>query len=285
MTVGQIKCSLCFFFCLFFSLCLSYKYKTCSRHFRVPPPYPTNTPNWGTLPYPEPTHRGHFCEDILASKVSADEGSRHRDKEVEDGDDQSLHWPHFGEEPGQETFRSASSTRPFYQLPPPSARLPSNSKPEQLRLKSWAMEWEGGPWMTHPSERLSQPDFPVPHLAFPGHWEFRHALDPWKKKKQRISERKKPREYSWSVWAQPSLLPNTLVLSSPWILSRTSWILLWIKHFREETCFSSPHVSLSSSGPGACQRKVGCSVKRTAPGSSLPLQPLKISHHLSWQSQ
>lgn len=80
MTVGQIK----------HSLCLSCKYKTCSKHFRVPPPYP-NTPNWGTLPYPEPTHRGHFCEDILASKVSADEGSRHRDNEVEDGDDQSLH--------------------------------------------------------------------------------------------------------------------------------------------------------------------------------------------------
>ena len=230
---------------MFFSLCLSYKYKTCSRHFRVPPPYPTNTPNWGTLPYPEPTHRGHFCEDILASKVSADEGSRHRDNEVEDGDDQSLHWPHFGEEPGQETFRSASSTRPFYQLPPPSARLPSNSKPEQLRLKSWAMEWEGGPRLTHPSERLSQPDFPVPHLAFPGHWEFRHALDPWKKKKQRISEWKQPREYSWSVWAQPSLLPNTLVLSSPWILSRTSWSLLWDQAFqRRDVFFQSPCIPL-----------------------------------------
>lgn len=192
----------------------------------------------------------------------------------------------LGRSPGKKLLGQHPPWGPFIsQLPPPSARLPSNSKPEQLRLKSWAMKWEGGPRLTHPSDRLSQPDFLVPHLAFPGHWEFHHALDPWKKKKQRISEWKQPREYSFVSLGSALFIPNTLVLSSPWILSRTSWSLLWIKHFREETYISSTRVSLSSSGPGACQRKVGCSVKRMAPGSSPPLQPLKISHHLSRQSQ
>lgn len=47
-----------------------------------------------TLEYsalPGLTYRGHFCEDVLASKVSAGEGSYYRHNEVEDGDDQSFH--------------------------------------------------------------------------------------------------------------------------------------------------------------------------------------------------
>lgn len=102
---------------------------------------------------------------------------------------------------------------------------------------------------------------------------------PWilgKRKKQRISEWKQlrgsPASIHLAVWAQPSLLPNTLVLPSPWILPGTSWILLWTtgQAFQRRDIGSQyPCTPLLLRGR-SIQRIGRSHVRRMAPGSSPP---------------
>lgn len=205
-----------------------------------------NTPTtWSNLSCPVLTHRGHFCEDILASKISTDKGSCHCDNEVEDGDDQSFHWPHFGKKPREETFRLASSKRPSYLMAASPHQLGFSQTASLSSSGLTPAHWSGKECHDWPFPgRSFSTWFPSTSPCFPRSLRIPPCLESWEKEKasdfRMEAVQRQPREYSFSVWAQSSLFPQTLTV---FLMDFFSFCLgtvgffsgPHIQHFRERT--------------------------------------------------